>query len=505
MIGYIIAVIALFVTYIILKVFVFPRYKYAKTDEIPGPPKHWLKGTMHHTKRGPQNLIDSMKFSQQYGGMIRHWRGPFFPVVAIYHADQAKPILKKSHPKGLAYKFLEDWLGEGLLTSFGKEWKRKRRLLTPAFHFKILQRYIPIFFEETELLLEKWEQDAINKKTVDITQDITLCTLDIIGRCAFGCEIGAQKSFNDKERNPFVKSIYDATDLLYSRAFKPWLYSDFVYSKTQEGKKYRHAIDTINNFADSVIAARREALTNDANVIEEVSQNDKLDFLDLLLTTVDEQGNPLSEKEIRDECNTFMFEGHDTTSAGLTWAFYLIAKHPDVEEKILNELREVIGNDVPTYEQLDNLNYTHWVIKEALRLYPSVPTIARKMVEDTEIEMNGNTYVVQKGVDIYIWPYIMHRQPDCYDKPEEFIPERHDPSNNIDPKKNAYSYVPFSAGPRNCIGQKFAVFEEKMIIALVLRKFRLKLDPNHVVECDPALISRAANGIKITFELRDDY
>merc|ERR1712137_196690 len=271
-----VSLVVLFVSFLILKVFVQPRYKYAVTDQIPGPEKHWLKGTMHHTKRGPQNLIDSMNFSRKYGGMVRFWRGPFFPVVAIYHAEQAKEILKNSHPKGIAYDFLGSWLGTGLLTSFGQNWQRKRKLLTPAFHFKILMRYTPIFYEETLTLVQKWEKDAEEGNVVDITKDITLCTLDIIGKCAFGVEIGAQHT----TKSPFVKAIYDATDLLYSRAFKPWLYADAIYYKTGEGKEYKQAIDEIHSFADSVIASRRIALEQQ-DILDEVNQTEKKDFLDI--------------------------------------------------------------------------------------------------------------------------------------------------------------------------------------------------------------------------------
>eukprot|EP00276_Gloeochaete_wittrockiana_P024171 CAMPEP_0184368016 /NCGR_PEP_ID=MMETSP1089-20130417/160884_1 /TAXON_ID=38269 ORGANISM="Gloeochaete wittrockiana, Strain SAG46.84" /NCGR_SAMPLE_ID=MMETSP1089 /ASSEMBLY_ACC=CAM_ASM_000445 /LENGTH=486 /DNA_ID=CAMNT_0026710181 /DNA_START=82 /DNA_END=1539 /DNA_ORIENTATION=- len=478
------AVFGAALVYLIVKVFVLPRYHYAVTDLIPGPKKHWLYGTLHVTQPGPKSLELAKGWNKQYGGIIRQWRGPFFPIVIIYHPEAAQTIFRASHPKGRVYGLLSYWLGEGLLTSHGDNWQRKRKMLTPAFHFNILKRYCEVFSEQTQILLNIWREDADAGRVVDITQNITLAALDMIGKCAFSYDIHAQDS-GSRDKNPFVKSIYAATDLVYLRAFNPLLYNQKIYYLTKNGKTYKNSIDTINTFMDHVINTRRATLqTEEGRELLESGQ--KLDFVDILLSATDENGIPLNHKEIRDECNTFMFEGHDTTSMGLSWAFYLISKHPEVEKKIVEEVREILGDEMnPTQEQLKKLKYTVAVIKETLRLYPSVPTIARSMTEDTEVVSDGKKYIIQKGVDVLIYPYIIHRQEAFWPDPEAFIPERH--LDRASSGAESYAYVPFSAGPRNCIGQNFAILEETAVLALILRDLHIEVLDDEV-PCDPALV-----------------
>jgi len=476
--------------------YVIPK-RYRRVDLLPGPPKHWLYGTMHHTRKGADNYRDHLVLTKKYGGLVRLWRGFFFPIVAIYHANEAKEILKNSHPKSAQYQWSERWLGTGLLTAttLGGLWLRKRRMITPAFHFNILQRYIPIFGDHAERLVNMWEKDADEGNVVDIVNNITTTALDIIGKCAFGYDFHALEEGRD--RHPYVRAIYACTDLIYDRAFQPLLYSDFLYYKTKGGKAYIDATNIIHDFADRVVAERRAALSTQSGR-ELLESGQKLDFVDILLTSKDENGNDLSDKEIRDECNTFIFEGHDTTSAALSWSFYLLATHPDVEAKVLDEIHQVIGDKpYPSFEDLKNLKYLEMCLKEALRLYPSVPTIARSMTEDTQV----GKHVIPKGTDVYIHPYIIHRQEDCWENPFEFIPERHVADEGAEPR-NAYALVPFSAGPRNCIGQKFAILEELCIVAMVLRKLKLSVIPDQKIDLFPALISRPEFGIKVKFERR---
>ena len=246
-----------------------------------------------------------------------------------------------------------------------------------------------------------------------------------------------------------------------------------------------------------MVAERRSALSTPEGR-ELLESGQKLDFVDILLTSTDENGKELSDKEIRDECNTFIFEGHDTTSAALGWSFYLISTHPEVEAKVLEEIENVLGNKkYPSFEDLKNMKYLDMCLKEALRLYPSVPTIARLTTEDTKV----GDHIIPKNTDVYIHPYVIHRQPDCWPDPLAFKPERHSPEESS--KQNAYAFVPFSAGPRNCIGQKFAMLEEKCIVSMVLRELKLHVIPEQRIELFPALISRAEFGIQVKFEKRN--
>jgi cytochrome P450 len=306
-------------------------------------------------------------------------------------------ILSRSHPKASSYKWVNNWLGSGLLTAttLNGLWKRKRRMITPAFHMGILQRYVPVFCEHADLLIEKWMVEAKAQRQVDIVNDITTSALDIIGQCAFGYEFDALQQGKDK--HPYVKAIYSCTDRIYDRAFRPWLYPEFTWTRSTIGKEYTNSVQVIHDFATSVISQRR-ALWKTEEGRQELENRKKLDFVDILLTSKDEDGNELSDQEIRDECNTFIFEGHDTTSAALSWTFYLISLHPEVEKKVLAEIEEVLGDKKhPDYEDMAKFKYLGLCIKEGLRLYPSVPTIARCMDEDTDV----NGHIVPKGVSLF--------------------------------------------------------------------------------------------------------
>jgi len=493
-----ITVVAVLLLAFYLRVWVYNQYKYRRYDLLPGPPKHWIFGTMHHTRPGAQNFIDHAALTQKYGGLVRLWRGPFFPIIAIYHAVEAKEILKNSHPKATAYSWVDYWLGSGLLTATTANglWKRKRRMITPAFHFNIIQRYIPLFGTHSEKLIEKWLDEAKRNpgKPIDIVANITTSALDIIGECAFGYHFDALEQ--GREKHPYVKAVYSVTDRIYDRAFRPWLYPVWIFNQSAIGKEYNQSVEIIHKFASDVITERR-ALLSTPEGLEELKNKKKLDFVDILLTSRNENDEELSDREIRDECNTFIFEGHDTTSAALSWTFFLISTHPEVEEKVIEEINTVLGDkQYPDADDLKNLRYLGMCIKEGLRLYPSVPTIARNMTEDTEI----NGHIIPKGADVYVHPYVIHRQPDTWENPEEFIPERF--TTEASKGRHPYAYVPFSAGPRNCIGQKFALNEEKCVLAMVLRKIKMRKAEGHEPRMIPALICRSENGILMHIEPR---
>lgn len=492
-----VAIVLGLVYLVYLKVWVGNARKYQRVDELPGPPKHWLYGTMHRTRKGAQNFLDHLELTKKYGGLVRLWRGPFFPIVVIYHANEAKDILRHSHPKSRQYGWVDNWLGTGLLTAptAGGVWKRKRRMITPAFHFNILQRYVPVFGEHAQQLVNKWLAESKEGKAINICDNITTAALDMIGVCAFGYDFHALEQ--GRENHPYVKSVYCVTDAIYERAFKPWLYSNFTWERSALGKEYMKACDIIHAFADTAIAERRKLFTNPEAVDEILNSNRKLDFVDILLTSKGDDGELIGDREIRDECNTFIFEGHDTTSAGLGWTIYLVSKHPEVEKKALEEIKEVLGEkDVPDYEDMPKLKYVGQCIKEALRLYPSVPTIARYIEEDT---MVGGK-LVPAGTDVYLHPYVIHRQPDSWEDPEAYIPERHSPEASA--KRDPFAFVPFSAGPRNCIGEKFAMMEMKTVVSVALKNIKFRVEPTHPVALYPALISRAEHGIKMYMEPR---
>ncbi|XP_010172881.1 cytochrome P450 4V2 [Antrostomus carolinensis] len=434
--------------------------------------------------------------------LFKLWIGPV-PVVVLYHPDSVEVILSSSKhiEKSYLYKFLHPWLGTGLLTSTGDKWRSRRKMITPTFHFAILTDFLEVMNEQGGILLEKLEKH-VDKEPFDIFLDITLCALDIICETAMGKNVGAQEN----KDSDYVRAIYRMSDLIQRRQMNPWLWPDLVYMLLKEGKEHERNLKILHNFTDTVIAEKAAELENtkqtkydtDGNCEENGSKKRKA-FLDMLLSATDDEGNKLSYRDIREEVDTFMFEGHDTTAAAMNWALYLLGCNPEAQRKVHRELDEVFGNtERPvTMDDLKKLRYLECVLKEALRLFPSVPLFARTLREDCYI----SGYQVPKGTNILVITYALHRDPEIFPNPEEFKPERFFPENCKG--RHPYAYVPFSAGPRNCIGQRFAQMEEKALLALILQRFWVdSCQKPEELGITGELILRPNNGIWVKLKRR---
>ncbi|XP_073434913.1 cytochrome P450 4V2-like [Dendrobates tinctorius] len=404
--------------------------------------------------------------------LMKIWVGPV-PFLILYHAETVEPILNTSKhmDKAYPYKFLHPWLGTGLLTSTGKKWHSRRKMITPTFHFAILSEFLEVMNEQSKVLVEKFKE-KLDKEAFNCFMDVTLCALDIISETAMGKKIYAQSN-SDSE---YIHAIYKMSDIIHRRQKMPWLWPDFLYSKLKEGKEHDRNLGILHSFTDSVIRERAKEmetqrsqgkdLTSELKSIKR-KRKKRSAFLDMLLNTTDDSGNALNYQDIREEVDTFMFEGHDTTAAAMNWSLYLLGSHPEAQLQVHKELDEVFGeSDRPvTMEDLKNLPYLEAVIKEALRLFPSVPFYARTICEDCTIR----GFKVPKGVNALIVPYALHRDPEYFPDPEEFRPQRFFPEATNG--RNPYAYIPFSAGLRNCIGQRFALMEEKVVLSTILRNF----------------------------------
>ncbi|XP_005329250.2 cytochrome P450 4V2 isoform X1 [Ictidomys tridecemlineatus] len=443
-----------------------------------------------------QQLI---QYTEEYRHLplLKLWIGPV-PMVALYNAENVEVILtcSKQIDKSYVYKFLEPWLGLGLLTSTGNKWRSRRKMLTPTFHFTILDEFLDIMNEQANILVNKLEKH-VNQEAFNCFFYITLCALDIICETAMGKNIGAQSN-DDSE---YVRAVYRMSDMVHRRMKMPWLWLDLWYFLFREGWEHKRGLTILHTFTNNVIAERTKKMKEVGECRDAVlSKTKRKAFLDLLLSVTDDEGNKLSQEDIREEVDTFMFEGHDTTAAAINLSLYLLGCYPEVQKKVDNELDEVFGkSDHPaTLEDLKKLKYLECVIKETLRLFPSVPLFARRLNEDCEVA----GYKISKGTEAVIIPYALHRDPKYFPDPEEFQPERFFPENAQG--RHPYSYVPFSAGPRNCIGQKFAVMEEKTILSCILRQFWVEsTQKREELGLSGELILRPNNGIWIKLKRRD--
>ncbi|KFB40897.1 AGAP002419-PA-like protein [Anopheles sinensis] len=449
--------------------------KYGK--HIPGPIPLPIVGCFYlYINLKPEDIIDFVSnLKNKYGNLFRVWIGnrlALFCTNVKYNEIvlSSQKLLRKSE----LYKFLVPWLGDGLLLSTGQKWFAKRKILTPAFHFKILEQFIEVFHKQSEVLVERLRPEATGT-LVNIYPYVTLAALDIICETAMGTSINAQ---TDTE-SEYVKAITDLSLVLTGRFVKVWQRVDFLFNLSADRKRQDRIIRVLHAFTTKIIQSRRqELMAREANKRPGDEDDDGADigtkrrmaFLDVLLqATID--GRPLTDREIQEEVDTFMFEGHDTTTIAISFTLLLLARHPEVQEKVFQEVVEIVGNDphAPvSHRNLQDMKYLEMVIKESLRLYPPVPIIARRFTED--VDLGGKT--VPEGSNFNIGIMHMHRDPAVFPDPERFDPERFAPDRTME-LTSPYAYVPFSAGPRNCIGQKFAMLELKSTISKVIRHFKL--------------------------------
>ncbi|XP_058462358.1 cytochrome P450 4d2-like [Malaya genurostris] len=401
------------------------------------------------------------------------------PNLQVTSASVVEQVLQaKTIRKSIIYEFMKPWLNEGLITSLGKKWAQRRKVVTPAFHFKILEEFLAIFNERSEAFVIKL-QNHLGKGDFDIYEYITLCTLDIISESAMGVKINAQ----DNPNSSYVKSVKEMSRIIFLRLFSITREYKIFFLTSKAAQRQKVALSELHGFTDSVIRERKSQLKNDHSqkvMQEKLNETDiygkrKMTLLELLLN-ISIEGHSLSDADIREEVDTFMFAGHDTTTSCISFCAYHIAQNSLVQDKLVSEMVQVIGKDfgnaVLKYSVLQELKYLDMTIKEVLRIHPSVPIIGRKSADDMVID--GAT--IHAGVDIAILIYAMHNNPEVFPNPKKFDPERFNEENSS--KRHPYSYIPFSAGARNCIGQKYAMLEVKATLVKLLGSYRL-------LPCDP--------------------
>uniref|UniRef100_A0A2C9JRX5 Cytochrome P450 n=1 Tax=Biomphalaria glabrata TaxID=6526 RepID=A0A2C9JRX5_BIOGL len=475
-------------------------------DRFPGPQKLPILGNAHQLKTGHEWYKQLLDFASTYReqNAFRVWLANK-PIICVLKPEYVEKILSSSKhiDKASEYNVLVPWLGTGLLISTGEKWRHRRKMLTPTFHFNILHDFVYVFNQQTRVLLDKLKVKA-KTGPFNMFQDITLCALDIIAETAMGKTIDAQLTDSD-----YVYAVYRMSSLADMRMRQPWFWFDFIYDLFGYGKEFRTKLQTLHNFTNSVIADRLKHFdTKKALLVKQglsgESFGDKkkprLAFLDMLLY-MSEDLTKLSLEDIREEVDTFMFEGHDTTAAAINWATHLIGSHPEVQVKVHEELDQVFGKDDrdATMEDLKQLKYLECCIKEALRLFPSVPNYARSIKEELHLE---GDYTIPKDTTVIILPIGLHRDPRIFPEPEAFKPERFFLENSVN--RHPYSYIPFSAGPRNCIGQKFAMLEEKTVLSHLFRNFNMKsIQKRSELKPVGDLILRPENGIIVELTQRE--
>ncbi|XP_029474141.1 cytochrome P450 4B1-like [Rhinatrema bivittatum] len=455
---------------------------------FPGPQSHWLFGNVHEFREDGNDLDILLSWAENNPYAFPVWFGNFEAFLYIIHPDYAKTLFSRGDPKGWTYHFLLPWIGKGLLVLSGQKWFQHRRLLTPGFHFDILRPYVKLMSDSTMNMLDKWEKLITGGQPVELFQHVSLMTLDSIMKCTFSYHSDCQ---NDGDRE-YVQAVCELASLTQQRLQSAVYHNNLIYYLSPHGYRFRKACGIAHLHTDKVIKQRKEALRNETE-LEKIQQKRHLDFLDILLFARDENGQGLSDADLRAEVDTFMFEGHDTTASGISWILYCMAMYPEHQEKCREEIQEILGDrDSVQWDDLAKLTYTTMCIKESLRLYPPVPLVIRQLIKPITF-FDGRS--LPAGCMVAVSIYAIHRNPAMWQDPEVFDPLRFSADNSSD--RHSHAFLPFIAGARNCIGQNFAMNEMKVAIALTLRRFQLSPDEARPPIKIPQLILRSKNGIHL--------
>ena len=466
---------------------------------IPTPqPCHWLLG--HLPGLAQRTKIRELRYgwAAQCPNVQRISITPLVQMASVVSGETIGVLLRSSEPKdNYVYSMMRPWLGDGLLLSGGRKWARDRRLLTHCFHFNILQQYVAVYNDAVSVMLQNWAEACAAGQCVDVTESCTLLTLDIILRCAMGFESNCQSTSMEQSSRAatYIHSVRQIAYLVEQRFLNVLHHPDLLYYFSANGRAFRNHVRIAHETSRHLIAERRAAMTNDERQHSSVQQH--CNFLDVLLTVKDEEGVGLSDEEIREQVDTFLFRGHDTTSSALQWTLYYLSQHEDLQEKCRQEVLSVCENSSHgtghiEHEHMCQMPYLTQFIKESMRFGNPVPFILRQLTQDTKIDK----YTVPEGTSINISIVDCHHNPDHWENTNKFDPDR------FSPKKcegrHPFAFIPFSAGPRNCIGQTMAMDELKTSLACILKRFRIKWDPQEATpNWQPQLVSRAEHNLKL--------
>ena len=439
---------------------------------LQGPPPDFFGGNLISFRRDV--LAFSMNNLHNYGDLV-----PLkffnFDAYQVNHPDLIGEILTKRYRawrKSFVYKFiLADYIGDGLLISDGDFWRKQRKLMQPAFHTQRIQAYADTMVDYTQQLLDEWQ----GGETRDVSHEMMQLTLWIVGKTLFDTDLRGASSLIEPALDDLLHDVSSESRAVIR--LPRWIPTPLRMRK----KRVNQQLDEV---VKPLIEERRR------------TGKDTGDLLSMLVLSKDENGEGMSDQQVRDEAVTLVLAGHETTANALTWTFYLLSQHPEIEEKLLDELDNVLDGRTPSLEDIRKLSYTDMVLKESMRLYPPAWNIGRMPHEDTELA----GIPIKQYSPMFIPIYAVHRDERWYPEPEKFNPERWTAESEA--KLPKYAYMPFGGGPRICIGNAFAMMEAVLILSSIVQKYRLRLVPNHPVVPEATVTLRPKYGMKMTIEKR---
>ncbi|MBL8165371.1 MAG: cytochrome P450 [Anaerolineae bacterium] len=440
----------------------------------PGPEGAPLVGAFPEFRR--DQLAFLLRMAREYGD-ITYTRLAHLRIYQLNHPDYIQEVLvtqAANFPKSkLDSSIFNRLFGQGLIGINGEFHREQRKLMQPAFHSKRIEAYAQIMAHYSQQVLDSWADG----QTLNIHEAMNTLTLLIVSRALYDVDLSAST-------NGLGDTVHDLNEMgngFFRQGFltPPWLPIPF-------NARLNRTIRAIDDVLLPIIEERRR------------TSEDRGDLLSMLLLAQDEEtGGAMTDQQVRDEVITLFVAGHETTSNALTWTWYLLAQHPEVEAKLHDEVDRVLGGRMPTLDDMPNLPYTDYVLKEAMRLYPPAWILnGRQASADAEI----GGYTIPKGATVWVSPYVMHRDPRYFDAPEAFRPERW--ADGLEKRLPRYAYFPFGGGPRICIGNSFALMEARLILAGLAGHYRLSLVPGQSVAVEPLITLRPRDALMMRLARR---
>ncbi|XP_068139794.1 cytochrome P450 4g1 [Drosophila tropicalis] len=502
--------------------------EYRMVSNIPSPPGLPLLGQAH-LAAGLSNaeiMSVGMGYLNKYGETVKAWLGHVLLVFLTNPNDIELILSGHQHlTKAEEYRYFKPWFGDGLLISNGHHWRHHRKMIAPTFHQSILKSFVPTFVDHSKNVVARMDLEA--GKSFDVHDYMSQTTVDILLSTA----MGVKKLPEGNKSFEYAQAVVDMCDIIHKRQIKLLYRLDSIYKFTKLREKGDKMMNIILGMTSKVVKDRKENFQADTRAIieEELTKpvatspstkkeglRDDLDDIDendvgakrrlaLLDAMVEMAKNPdieWNEKDIIDEVNTIMFEGHDTTSAGSSFALCMMGIHKHIQDRVFAEQKAIFGDNMQrdcTFADAMEMKYLERVILETLRLYPPVPLIARRL--DHDLKLASGPYTVPKGTTVIVLQYCVHRRPDIYPNPTTFDPDNFLPERMAN--RHYYAFIPFSAGPRSCVGRKYAMLKLKVLLSTIVRNYIIhSTDTEADFKLQADIILKLENGFNISLEKR---
>lgn len=439
----------------------------------PGSKRHWLLGTGLMQVKDPLGQL--LRAQQRHGDIVyfNMFEGPTW---LLGHPDQVQHVLadNASNYPSVGGDGPDLLLGRGLFVSRGDFWRRQRRMVQPAFHRPRLARMVEGMVGNLHLQAERWAPHVSTGEPVELLSQMRRLALGMLGTSIFSSNIYENHAPLRESIDLFTQEIHGPRDSLLKNV------TALLRLRRAPMERFFAAVERLNTVLYGLIAERRQV------------PEGKDDVLAMLLEARDTQGVAMTDTEVRDELVSLFINGYESTAVALTWTWYELARHPEVQQRVRDELASVLGGQAPTAESLQALRYTRAVVEETLRLHPPPWQLVRRAMQEDRL----GDWTVPPGTVVLISPYLLHRHPAFWDEPERLIPERFLPEQKEG--RHRYAYLPFGGGQRLCIGNGYTLTLLTLTFATLLQRYELRLAPNYRLVPTACSTHRPRHGVTAT-------